>query len=179
MALAAMPEQVGHEPAAAPVETPASEIRSLETRFGTMEFVAADDVRLPRGILGFAEHRDFGLAYLPNKFIDDLMLLQSLSDPNTSFLVLPVATDSGVIEDKDLNGACGAMDIDPEYAALLLIVTIRDGGGVPEVTVNMRAPVILDTANRQAWQYVLPNAKYSMRHPLNLGQTKTAEDGAE
>lgn len=179
MTLAAMPDQIGRDSAPAPAETPAGDFQVIETRFGPMEFANDDTVHLPRGILGFAEHRDFTLAYLPNKFIDQLMLLQSLSDLNTSFLVLPVAADAGIIEEKDLNGACGAMDIDPEDAALLLIVTIRDAGGQPEVTANLRAPVILDTASRRAWQYVLPNAKYSMRHPLRLGEAEAGADGGK
>lgn len=180
MTSAAMPERVALDPPPVPADDGAGTApQVIETRFGPMEFAADDALHLPRGILGFAEHRDFGLAFLPNKFIDQLMLLQSLDDAGTSFLVLPVATNSGVIEDRDLSGACSAMDIDVENAVMLLIVTIRDTGGQPQVTVNLRAPVIVDSASRRAWQYVLPNAKYPTRHPLNVNQPEPAEAGGE
>jgi flagellar assembly factor FliW len=30
----------------------------------------------------------------------------------------------------------------------------------------MRAPLFIDTANRLAWQYILPNDRYEVRHTL-------------
>jgi flagellar assembly factor FliW len=30
----------------------------------------------------------------------------------------------------------------------------------------MRAPIFIDTAKRLAWQYILPNDRYEVRHNL-------------
>tara|TARA_R110000787_G_scaffold103195_1_gene209588 strand:- start:119 stop:655 length:537 start_codon:yes stop_codon:yes gene_type:complete len=177
MTTAAIPK--GDTPMPAVETVPGADDRQVvETRFGPMEFTKDQALFMPRGVLGFAEHKNFGLAYLPNKFIDQLMLLQSLNDAGTSFLVLPVGIDSGIIEPRDLHGACNTMEIEPEDAVIALIVTVRDAGGQPQVTVNLRAPIVLDTNSRTGWQYVLPNSKYSVRHLLNLdavAETPSAE----
>ena len=165
MTTAAIPK--GDTPMPAVETVPGADDRQVvETRFGPMEFTKDQALFMPRGVLGFAEHKNFGLAYLPNKFIDQLMLLQSLNDA------------SGIIEPRDLHGACNTMEIEPEDAVIALIVTVRDAGGQPQVTVNLRAPIVLDTNSRTGWQYVLPNSKYSVRHLLNLdavAETPSAE----
>jgi flagellar assembly factor FliW len=164
-------ERATDMPAAAPDNVPdRDDCHVIDTRFGTMEFAKEQSLFMPRGILGFAEHKNFGLAHLPNRFIDQLMLLQSLSDPETSFLLLPLAIDAGVIEQDDLVGACNTMGVDPENAVVAVIVTIRDVGGQPQVTVNLRAPVMFDSETRTGWQYVLPDSRYQVRHVLNLSE---------
>ena len=141
-----------------------------------MEFASEQAISMPRGVLGFAEHKEFGLAYLPNKFIEQLMLLQSFTDPDTSFLVLPINIDAGIIDEADLVAACATMDVAPENAVIAVIVTIRDAGGQPQITTNLRAPIVLDAETRNGWQYVLPNGKYSVRQSLAL---PAADPGAD
>jgi flagellar assembly factor FliW len=48
----------------------------------------------------------------------------------------------------------------------MLIATFRRMGNSFETSVNMRAPLFIDTANRLAWQYILPNDRYEVRHTL-------------
>jgi flagellar assembly factor FliW len=48
----------------------------------------------------------------------------------------------------------------------MLIATFRRMGGSFETSVNMRAPIFIDTANRTAWQYILANDRYEVRHTL-------------
>ncbi len=50
--------------------------------------------------------------------------------------------------------------------AFLLIVTVRSEGGKRSMTVNLRAPIAIDTGRRAARQCVLSNNAYSVRHPL-------------
>ena len=174
MTSAAMPEAMDLNPPSGPGPAASDDqSRVIETRFGPIEFAANQAINMPRGILGFAEHKEFGITYLPNKFIDQLMLLQSFTDSDTSFLVLPLELHSGLIEEEDLVGACNTMNVDAENAAIVVIVTIRDVGGQPHITTNLRAPIILDSDTRNGWQYVLPNGKYSVRHNLS-----TPTDGA-
>lgn len=172
------PDCAAVAPEAAPEGAPArDDYHVIETRFGSMEFAREQALFMPRGILGFAEHKNFGLAHLPNRFIDQLMLLQSLTDPGTSFLLLPLAIDAGIIAQDDLISACNTTGVDPENAVVAVIVTIRDVGGQPQVTVNLRAPVLFDSETRTGWQYVLPDSQYQVRHVLNL--TPPAAPAAE
>lgn len=167
MTTTALNEEVGQAQPSAPVLAVTGDNRRvIETRFGTMEFAEDQSISMPRGVLGFADHTEFGLAYLPNKFIDQLMLLQSFSDPDTSFLVLPIDINAGIIDEADLTAACATMNVDPDNAVFAVIVTIRDVGGQPQITTNLRAPLVIDVESRDGWQYVLPNGKYSIRHDL-------------
>lgn len=167
MTIAAMPKELDHMPPSAPISAIADDGRQvIETRFGSMEFAREQGITMPRGVLGFAEYKEFGLAYLPNKFIDQLMLLQSYDNRDTSFLVLPLSIDGETIDEADLVNACNTMNIDPDNAVIVVIVTIRDVGGQPKISVNLRAPILLDCETRDGWQYVLPNGKYSVRHTL-------------
>ena len=175
MTTAAITEEQGHAPPSEPAAAlPGEERQVIETRFGPMEFSSEQAIEMPRGVLGFAAHRSFGLSYLPNKFIDQLMLLQSLTDADTSFLVLPINFDAGIIDEADLVSACEIMGVDPEDAAAVVIVTIRDIGGQPQISVNLRAPILLNSQSRQGWQYVLPNGKYSVRHVFAADEAQTA-----
>lgn len=170
----ALNEEPGQAPPSAPVLAASDDSRRvIETRFGTMEFAEEQSISMPRGVLGFADHTQFGLAHLPNKFIDRLMLLQSFSDPDTSFLVLPINIDAGIIDEADLTAACATMNVEPENAVFAVIVTIRDVGGQPQITTNLRAPLIVDVESRDGWQYVLPNGKYSIRHDLTPSPEST------
>ena len=69
----------------------------------------------------------------------------------------------------DLDSACELLGVPREHAAFLLVVTRRpavneaDGG---QLFVNLRAPVVVDTARRTAVQHVLASPGYSVRHPL-------------
>ena len=177
MTTAAMPEEQDQMATPPPADGLEGENRRIiETRFGPMEFVDDQSIDMPRGVLGFAEHRSFGLAYLPNKFIDQLMILQSLTDHDTSFLVLPLNMDAGIIDQDDLVSACQTMEVDPDKAAVVVIVTIRDVAGQPQISVNLRAPIILNSDTRTGWQYVLPNGKYSVRHALTGNQSSAAPE---
>src|SRR5690606_6839439 len=103
---------------------------------------------------------DFALADLPNGKHPQFKALQCLTDPNLAFLVAPLASDSQAIDPADVGEACEALSIAHEDLAILLIVTVRRDDDGSHVSVNLRAPVMVDTRQRVARQYVLPNNKY-------------------
>ena len=142
----------------------------IDTRFGTMEFDRDLAISMPRGMMGFPHSRDFGLARLPDAGADRFMLLQSLSELRLSFLMLPLPMENDVIAANDLVSAQETLAIAPEDFAVALVVTIRDVGGEAQISVNLRAPIFLDTRQRLAWQHVLHNERYPIRHVLTPDQ---------
>lgn len=138
----------------------------IESRFGSITIEPDQILETPRGLLGFSEHRAFGLAMLPNGQHPQFRVLQSMSDPNLAFLVAPFNTDSGAISPEDLQDAAKALEIAVERLAVLLIVTVRRDDSGAHVSVNLRAPLFVDTERSIARQLVLPNAAYSIRHRL-------------
>lgn len=146
----------------------------IATRFGDIEFDQAQAIFMPRGVPGFPGKRSFALTKLPHAGMQEFSLLQCLEDAELSFLVLPLDIDSGIIDRADLDQTREALEIAAEDMAVVLIVTIRDHNGQPQISVNLRAPIFFDAQNRTGAQHVLTNSKYSVRHILSAD----AADGA-
>lgn len=146
----------------------------VETRFGEMAFDRDGAIYFPRGLFGYADHHDFGIANLPDPRLEQFKLMQSLTDADLSFIVAPLNMESDTIAAADVDQACEALSIAPEDAAVLLIVATRKVGADTQVSVNLRAPIIVDMRSRTGWQYVLNNSRYPVRHVLTQG-VKVAE----
>lgn len=153
----------------APPSAAAGDRVTIETRFGEMAFARNDAITLPRGLFGFADYHDFGIANLPDPRLEQFKLMQCLTEPSLSFIVAPLNMASGTIDAADIDNACGALSIAPENAAVLLIVATRKIGPETQISVNLRAPIIADTASQTAWQHVLNNSRYPVRHVLTQG----------
>ena len=125
-------------------------------------------IAFPQGLPGFPSATRFALLPL-GEAANGLLLMQSEDDPDLRFLVLPYREDELALRRGDLDSTCELLGVPREHAAFLLVVTRRpavneaDGG---QLFVNLRAPVVVDTARRTAVQHVLASPGYSVRHPL-------------
>lgn len=151
---------------------PAEEAVVLETRFGTYAFDADSEVHMPRGPLGFADHRRFALADLPQAIGERFKLLQSLEDADLGFVVAVLPQAAGLIDEADLEEACEASGIERGRAEFLLVVTIRpnEAGDGIAMSVNLRAPLVLDPERRVARQHVFSSSRYAVRQPLQAAE---------
>ncbi len=142
------------------------EKKTVKTRFGVIEFDLNQALTFPKAIPGFVGYQLFGLAMVPSETQSSFMLLQALEPDDLSFIVLPYDATAGLIDTKDVESAQQHLGIPPVDCAIMLIATFRRMGGSFETSVNMRAPIFIDTAKRLAWQYILPNDRYEVRHTL-------------
>ncbi len=141
----------------------------IETRFGEMAFERDNAMYLPRGLFGYADHHNFGLADLPDPKLEQFKMMQSLTDPDLSFIVAPLAMDGDTIDGADIDSACEILSVARENAAILLIVATRKIGMETQISVNLRAPVIVDVISQTGWQHVLNNSRYQVRHVITQG----------
>lgn len=156
-------------PAAHPVPAPQSEgdqKATVATRFGVIEFDLGQALTFPKAIPGFVGYQQFGLAMIPSQTPSSFMLLQALDPDDLSFIVLPYDPAAGLIDPADIAAAQQHLGIAPADCAIMLIATFRRMGNSFETSVNMRAPIFIDTTNRLAWQHILPNDRYAVRHKL-------------
>lgn len=156
----------------------AAEHVTVTTRFGDIEFQLENAIYMPRGMMGYADSHDFGLANMPDPKLDQFKLLQCLAAPDLSFIVAPLNPDADTIEPDDIALACETLSMDVANVVVLLVVATRQIGPTVQISVNVRAPVILDSANRTAYQHVLMNNKYPVRQVIGTGAQK-APDGAD
>lgn len=148
----------------APAEAP--EAVTVETRFGAVTFGPKNTLHFPQGLIGLPEVRRFGLSPIPDPRMGQFMILQSLEDFALSFLVLPLQIGPNTVAHEDAAEACAALAVPLEDADFFTVVTLRQTGEGLSVSINLRAPIIVDAKSHIARQYVLANPNYPIRQPL-------------
>jgi flagellar assembly factor FliW len=136
----------------------------LETRaFGRVEI---DDQRVMKFVgpmLGFEGADRYVLLDLNPE--SPLKVLQRADDPNVCFLVTDpalffpnykVQLTADQVKDLDLD--------DPSKAAVMVVVTIRDGGA--RLTANLLGPVIVNAKNLLGKQVTLQGSGYKADEPI-------------
>ena len=141
----------------------------LDRNSGETAADAGATIAFPQGLPGFPSALRFALrAAAPG--IEGLLLLQSTDDPDLRFLVMPYHEADVPLRRGDLDAACAALGVPAEHAAVLLVVTRRtepdQAAPAPQLFVNLRAPLVLDTQRGIGVQHVLPVPDYPVRHPL-------------
>ena len=152
--------------AAAPDQQSGSSV-TVNTRFGVIEFDRSSTVTFPKGLPGFKDYHEFGLTKLPGTEQSNIVLLQAIEPSDLSFFVCSYEPSAGLIDNADLAEACQVLGIRQEDCAIALIANFHRDGGSTRISVNMRAPILMDTVNRLAWQHILSNDKYDVRHMLS------------
>ncbi|MEM7169529.1 MAG: flagellar assembly protein FliW [Pseudomonadota bacterium] len=146
----------------------ASDLVVIDTKFGQIEFDRDFALNFPKGVPGFKGYNEFALARLPGHEDGNLLLLQSIEPSDLSFVVIGYDAAAKLITAEDIAEAQRYLGIAPEDCAMMLIVRFENRDGKVSMTVNLRAPLFLDTANRLAWQHILANESYQVRQPVEL-----------
>ena len=130
---------------------------NLNTRqFGELEFDESIVYHFPYGLLGFEELHKF--IVINNKDIEPLRWLLSVEDPDIGFPIVEIARIA-----PELNKELSAGEL-KSFTTFVVVTLNRD----PEpMTVNLRAPVLLNNAAKTGKQVVLNSDKYSTRHEIN------------
>ena len=129
------------------------------------------NVRLPMGILGFEQMKEYLLIANPEE--EPFRWLQVKDNPSLAFVVLDpffVAPDYRPdIPDPDVEFlGIGS----PEDVALFNIVTLH---GPNRATINLKGPVVINRSTGVGKQVILANAgDYSVQHPLPLAAAAAA-----
>jgi flagellar assembly factor FliW len=129
------------------------------------------EVRLPMGLLGFEQMKDYVLLSNPGE--EPFCWLQVKDNPALAFVVVtPFMVDAeyqpdipqGDVEFLGLHG--------PEDAVLYNIVTLH---GPNRATVNLKGTIVLNRHTLVGKQVIISNAAdYSIEHPLPLAETAVA-----
>jgi len=160
-------------PEVTPTTAPAATPTVITTRFGEIALDPVKAITFTYGLLGFADRQRYVLVDTPPPQVA-FKLLQSLDDPELAFLVLPLDPTNGPIARADVEAVCRVLALDPAPLALLGIVTMRREPPAVQFTVNLRAPLLLDTTRQIGFQHVLANESYSLREPLPRGDEDVA-----
>ncbi len=136
------------------------------TRFGEIAVDLSQMLAFSRGMLGMPDRTRYALTAFPENKMPQFQLLQSLDDYTLSFIVLPLALENPIIAREDLIIAAQDAGIAlPDLTAALVVSVYRSPEAL-RITVNARAPLLLDMGRKQGMQYVFPHSRYKVQHAI-------------
>jgi flagellar assembly factor FliW len=121
------------------------------------------EVRLPMGILGFEQEKNYLL--ISNPAEEPFRWLQAQNNPALAFVVVePSRVAPGYQPDVPQPDVEFLGLASPQDAVLLNIVTVH---GAQQATINLKGPVVLNRNTGVGKQVIIANAaEYSVQHPL-------------
>lgn len=140
-------------------------MRKVNTvRFGEIEVDESKVVHFPQGIPAFEEEQEFLI--VPYDEASPYVFLQSIATPDLAFLMtIPFVFFSDYefeIDDESL----ARLGITRQEDLLIYVILTLPGGRVQNMTANLMAPIVINTANMQARQVVLDKSRYNTKHRL-------------
>jgi flagellar assembly factor FliW len=135
----------------------------LDTRhFGKIEIDEKEIIDFPEGLPGFLDIKKY--AILANEEGDSpFRWLQSIDEPNLAFAVVDPFS---VKKDYDINigdDASDALGIEcVENVLVYSIVVVPED--VSKISMNLKAPIIINTKNNKGMQVILDTDEYGVRH---------------
>jgi flagellar assembly factor FliW len=149
----------------------------IETeRFGNFD---SEDVRIidfPVGLPGFEEFRKFIILEIPQT--KPLYWLQSVEN---KYIALPVIIPFEFIEDYYIDirdTELGEFEIQDQNDLLILNVVVVPGD-IKKMTVNLAAPIIINTKGGKGKQIIIDAAELPIRYPIYDAIVKKLKGGAE
>ena len=140
-------------------------MRKVNTlRFGEVEVAEDKVVHFADGIPAFEDEHEFVI--VPYDEESPYVFLQSLTTPDLAFLMtmpfvfFPEYEFELDDENQDKLGLTRQEDM------LIYTLLTINGGKVKDMTANLMAPVVVNTANMQARQVVLDRSSYTTKHRL-------------
>lgn len=139
---------------------------TIRSRFGDITVDTGKSILFQRGLLGMPDKTNFVIANFPSEKMEQFKLLQSLDEAATSFITLPLDISNPIIAADDLRSAAHELQIAEDNLAVLLVVTVHRTPTQIRLSVNARAPLLLDAGRRVGVQYVIPREIYKIQHML-------------
>lgn len=140
-------------------------MRKVNTlRFGEVEVAEDKVVHFADGIPAFEDEHEFVI--VPYDEESPYVFLQSLTTPDLAFLMtvpfIFFPEYEFEIDDENQN----KLELTKQEDMVVYTLLTINGGKVKDMTANLMAPVVLNTANMQARQVVLDRSSYTTKHRL-------------
>ena len=140
-------------------------MRKVNTlRFGEVEVAEDKVVHFADGIPAFEDEHEFVI--VPYDEESPYVFLQSLTTPDLAFLMtvpfIFFPEYEFELDDENQN----KLELTSQEDMLIYTLLTINGGKVKDMTANLMAPVVVNTANMQARQVVLDRSSYTTKHRL-------------
>lgn len=139
----------------------------INTRiFGEIEVEEDKLIHFMSGIIGFPELNEFALIFDEEKRnSSEIKWMQSIQEPNFAIPVidpLTIRPDYNPVVEDELLTSIG--EIKPEE--LLVLVTITVPSDITQMSINLKAPIIINAAYKKACQIIVEGDDYQVKYPI-------------
>ena len=137
-------------------------MKTIQTRFGEVEYDPSLVLHFPEGLIGLGQLQHF--IVMPNKKPGPLFWIQCVDDPDFAFVVTDPThffLDYIVLPDDIERRKLGI-----DAAGECFVVTIVSISEDKEVTLNLSGPILYAPATNRALQVILDDPRYDTRTPL-------------
>lgn len=140
---------------------------TIETRiFGEVTIDSEKIIHFESGIIGFPELTDFALIYDADKGTDaGIRWMQSMQEPNFAIPVMDpllVCADYNPTVDDEILKPIEFESVED----ILLLVTVTVPKDLKLMSVNLKAPLIINVPERKAIQIILDSDEYKVKYPI-------------
>jgi flagellar assembly factor FliW len=150
-------------------------MRTIETRFGIIEYEPANLLHFPAGLIGLPTLHNF--IVVPPKKEGPLFWIQSVDESEFAFILTDPTNfflDYRVIPDDSERNT---LQIGPDDECFTLtVVTVSPD---QEITINLAAPILFAPKSNRAIQTILENSDYQSKTPLPPVQKQERERQAK
>lgn len=132
--------------------------------FGEIEVDESKIIHFPSGIIGFPEMTDFILIYDEEKGKDaSIRWMQSLQEEEFALPVMdPLFVAGDYNPEVEDNYLIPLGEMKEEDALVLVTVTVP--GDLKQMSVNLQAPIIINTETKKAAQVIVNTEKYPVKY---------------
>lgn len=153
-------------------------MKAKTKRFGEIDIADDKIITLEGGMIGFPEMRKFTLIYDEEKGEKaHIKWFQSMDDPDTAF---PVLNPILIVEDYDPTVSDELLaplgNLVPAETFVLVTVTVPKD--IEQMSINLKAPIIINTANNRGAQVIVEDdlpVRYKIYDLLKSRKEKAGE----
>lgn len=139
--------------------------RVIKNRFGELTIDLKQAVLFKDGILGIPGHMHFCIVDYPGQ--SKFKLLQCVENESLCFIVVPSQADNQIHQPEDMHDACQALGVESDHLLLLFIVSVHTEESKRRLSVNAKAPIMVDAYNKTGIQHVFQSKQYNIQHMIS------------
>lgn len=133
--------------------------------FGEVDLPEEKIIKFERGLIGLPDYKLFTILYDSEKEDGNISWLQSCDEPTLALPVIkPWIIDESynpVVEDELLK-ELGELSLDN----LVILLTMTVPKDIEKMSVNMKAPIIINADTRKGGQIIVENEEYEVKHMI-------------
>ena len=134
--------------------------------FGEIDLTEEKIITLEKGLMGFDEFKQYTILYDCEKEEGtNISWFQSVDEPTLALPVinpLIIKEDYNPVVEDELLQALG--DINEENLVILITMTVPED--IKEMSVNLKAPIIINADTRKGAQIIVENQDYEVKYKI-------------